>query len=164
MLEKKFNFAVGYSRSRCHSRVKFALSMVTHLRRETDTETRICPDSTISSRPTNNGPTQRISWLLANALKPMLKNVPAHLQNSLELIRCIQAEQVGDLTTNEALPYPCSLDVVSLYTTIPIQEAITNATGRIQSPILHLSKHDVSDLLQVTLNNIYFSFRDQVFR
>ena len=72
-----------------------------------------------------NGPTQRISWLLANALKPMLKNVPAHLENSLELIRCIQA---GDLTTNKALPYPCSLDVVSLYTTISIQEAITNAT------------------------------------
>ena len=108
-----------------------------------------------------NGPTQRISWLLANALKPMLKNVPAHLENSLELIRCIQA---GDLTTNKALPYPCSLDVVSLYTTIPIQEAITNATDRIQNPVLHLSKQDVSDLLQVTLNNMYFSFRDQVFR
>ena len=29
-----------------------------------------------------NGPTQRISWLLANALKPMLKNVPAHQQNA----------------------------------------------------------------------------------
>ena len=25
-------------------------------------------------------------------------------------------------------------------------------------------KHDISDLLQVTLNNMYFSFRDQVFR
>ena len=37
-----------------------------------------------------NGPTQRISWLLANALKPLLKNAPAHLENSLELIRCIQ--------------------------------------------------------------------------
>ena len=34
---------------------------------------------------------------------------------------------------------------------------------RIQNPILHLSKHDVSDLLQVTLNSMYFSFRDQVF-
>ena len=54
--------------------------------------------------------------------------------------------------------------MVSLYTTIPIQEAITNATDRIQNPILHLFKQDVSDLLQVTLNNMYFSFRDQVFR
>ena len=74
----------------------------------------------------------------------MLKNVPAHLENSLAFIKCIQA---GDLTTNKTLPYPCSLNVVSLYTTIPIQEAITDATDRIQNPILHLSKQDVSELL-----------------
>lgn len=92
---------------------------------------------------------------------PMLKNVPAHLESSLKLIRCVQA---GDLTTNKAPPYPCSLDVVSLYTSIPLQEAITNVTDRIQNPILHLSKQDISDLLQVTLNNMYFSFRDRVFR
>ncbi|CAH3152439.1 unnamed protein product [Porites evermanni] len=53
---------------------------------------------------------------------------------------------------------------IFLCTTIPIQEAITNATDRIQNPILHLSKQEVSDLLQVTLNNMYFSLRDQVFR
>ena len=67
-------------------------------------------------------------------------------------------------TTNKTLPYPCSLDVVSLYTSIPIQEAITNAVDRIQNPILHLSKQDITDLLTVTLNNMYFSFNGQVFR
>ena len=36
-----------------------------------------------------------------------------------------------------------------------MQEAITN---------INFSKQDVSDLLQVMLNNMYFSFRDQVFR
>ena len=108
-----------------------------------------------------NGPTQRLSWLLANALKPMLKDVPAHLENSLELVKCIQA---GDFTTNKTLPYPCSLDVVSLYTSIPIQEAITNATDRIHSPIFHLAKQDIMDLLTVTLSNMYFSFNGQVFR
>ena len=65
------------------------------------------------------------------------KNVSAHLKNSLELIRCIQA---GDVTTNKALPYPCILDVVSLYTTIPVQEAITNVTDRIQNPLSKLWK------------------------
>ena len=55
----------------------------------------------------NNGPTQRLSWLLANALKLLLKDVPAHPENSLELIKYIQA---GDFTTNKTLPYPCSLD------------------------------------------------------
>ena len=67
-------------------------------------------------------------------------------------------------TTNKTLPYPCSLVVVSLYTSIPIQEAITNAVDRIQNPILHLSKQDITDLLTVTLNNMYFSFNGQVFR
>ena len=122
------------------------------------------PDPAIKIRPivsNTNGPTQRLSWLLANALKPMLKDVPAHLENSLELIKCIQA---GDLTTNKTLPYPCSLDVVFLYSSIPIQEAITNATDRIHTPILHLAKQDIIDLLTVTLNNIYFSFNGQVFR
>ena len=93
-----------------------------------------------------NGPTQRLSWLLANALKPLLKDVPAHLENSLELIKYIQA---GDFTTNKTLPYPRSLDVVSLYTSIPIQEAITNATDRIHNPIFHLAKQDIKDLLTV---------------
>ena len=54
--------------------------------------------------------------------------------------------------------------MVSLYTTIPLQEAITNATDRIQNQILHLSRQNVSHLLQVTQNkNMYFSFRNQVF-
>ena len=55
--------------------------------------------------------------------------------------------------------------MVSLYTTIPIQEAITNATDRIQNQIvLHLSRQNVSHLLHVTQNkNMYFSFRNQVF-
>ena len=138
-------------------------------------QTRIFPGSTISSRPikqvpilkydlsypTSMDPPNAFHGFLPTPLNPMLKNVPAHLENSLEHIRRIQA---GDLTINKALPCSCSLDVVSLYTTIPIQEAITNATDRIRNPILHLSKHDISDLLQVTLNNMYFSFRDQDFR
>jgi len=102
-----------------------------------------------------------MSWPLAKALKPMLKDIPAHLENSLELIKCIQG---SSFTTNKTLPYPCSLDVVSLYTSIPIQEAITNATDRIQNPILHLAKQGITNLLTVTLNNMYLSFNDQVFR
>ena len=84
----------------------------------------------------------------------------AHLENSPEPIKCIQA---GDFITKKTLPYPCSLDVVSLYTSIPIQEAINNAVDRIQNAILHLSKQDIADLLTVTLNNMYFSFNGQVF-
>lgn len=64
-----------------------------------------------------NGANQRISWLFANALKPKLKDVLANLENSLEL-KCIQA---GDFTTSKTQPYPCSLDMVSLFTSRPVQ-------------------------------------------
>lgn len=63
-----------------------------------------------------------------------------------------------------AVLYPCSLDIVFLYTPKPIEEAITNAAERIQKPILHLSKQDRIDLLTVTLRNMYFSFKGHIFR
>ena len=68
-----------------------------------------------------NGPTQRISWLLANALKLMLKNVPAHLQNRTHYMYSGWQSYNKQSVTLSMQP-----DVVSLYTTIPIQEAITN--------------------------------------
>ena len=108
-----------------------------------------------------NGPTQRISWLLSKALKPLLTSVPAHLENSYELIKRIQD---GDSNNNKTLPYPCSLDVVSLYTSIPIQEAIDNTVDRIEHSTFHLSRLDVAELLNVTLKNMYFTFEDRIFR
>ena len=108
-----------------------------------------------------NGPTQRISWLLSKTLKPLLTSVPTHLENSYELIERIQD---GDSNNNKTLPYPCSLDVVSLYTSIPIQEAIDNTVDRIEHGTFHLSRLDVAELLNVTLNNMYFTFEDRIFR
>ncbi|XP_066016063.1 uncharacterized protein [Pocillopora verrucosa] len=108
-----------------------------------------------------NGPTQRISWLLSKTLKPLLTSVPTHLENSYELIERIQD---GDSNNNKTLPYPCSLDVVSLYTSIPIQEAIDNTVDRIEHGTFHLSRLDVAELLNVTLNNMYFTFEGRIFR
>ena len=108
-----------------------------------------------------NGPTQWISWLLSKTLKPLLTSVPTHLENSYELIERIQD---GDSNNNKTLPYPCSLDVVSLYTSIPIQEAIDNTVDRIEHGTFHLSRLDVAELLNATLNNMYFTFEDRIFR
>ena len=56
-------------------------------------ETQTGPDIEIRPIVSNiNGPTQHISWLLVNALEPMPKYVPAHLEGSLELIRCIHGQ------------------------------------------------------------------------
>ena len=108
-----------------------------------------------------NGPMQRISWLLSKALKPLLTSVPGHLENSYELIERIQD---GDSNNNKTLPYPCSLDVASLYTSTPIQEAIDNTVDRIEHSTFHLSRLDVPELLNVTLNNMYFTFEDGILR
>ena len=37
-----------------------------------------------------NGPTSRLSWLMSHLLKPLLADIPAHLENSLELMNNIQ--------------------------------------------------------------------------
>ena len=80
--------------------------------------------------------------------------------SSTYLIKYIQD---GD-SNNKALPYPCSLDVVSLYTSIPIQEAIDNTVNKIEHSTYHLSRHDIAELLNVTLHNMYFIFEDRLFR
>jgi hypothetical protein len=64
-----------------------------------------------------NAPTHKISLLLSRILKPLLKTVPAHLESSEELIN-----QLKILEAKQHL-YPFSLDVVALYTSIPILDA-----------------------------------------
>ena len=104
------------------------------------------PNQGIKIRPivaNTNGPTQRITCLLGRVLKPMLEDVPAHLENSLELIECLKS---GDNTTNTQFPYPFSLDVVSLYTSIPVKEAIENIINRINTSSMSLTKEGIKEL------------------
>ena len=77
----------------------------------------------------------------------MLEDVPAYLENSLQLIECLKSR---DNTTNTQFPYPFSLDVVSLYTSIPLEEAIENIINRISTSIMSLTKEDIKELLIVT--------------
>ena len=70
---------------------------------------------------TNIGtPTHKISYLLSTLLKPLLKHIPSHIENSKEMI-----ERLNKLNGKyEDFTYPCSLDVVSMYTSISINDAI----------------------------------------
>ena len=107
-----------------------------------------------------NGPTHRIAWLLSRLLKPLLKEVPAHLESSLQLINTIKARETS---TNLDFPYPFSLDVVSLYTSIPVSEAITNVSRKMGAKINHFTKEDIVDLLKVITDNVYFTFDSRIF-
>ena len=106
-------------------------------------------DQGIKIRPlvsNTNGPTTRLSWLSAGTLKPLLKQVPAHLENSMQLIKRIQQTESE---IRKETPYPYSLDVVSLYTSIPIQEAIQATLELLLSKIGPFTRQDVQELLNV---------------
>ena len=110
-----------------------------------------------------NGPTEKLSWLLTKILTPLLDNVPAHLKNSNTLI-----ERLQTLTPSvrQQYPYPFSLDVVALYTSIPVEDAITNTINILERDHFHhssLSNSDINDLLKVLLSNTYFQFYDNTF-
>jgi len=89
-----------------------------------------------------NGPTQCISWLLSRTLGPTLRNIPAHLKNSLKLIRRIQD---GDLNkNNKTRPYSRSLDAVSFYT--PYLSKKLSATLSTESSTQHTTSPDKTSL------------------
>ena len=107
-----------------------------------------------------NGPTIRLSWLISNLLKPMLKTIPAHLGSSLELINYIQTR---DRELNQQFCYPVSLDVTALYTSVPTSEAIDNVIKQITSPIETLTNEDTRAQLTVILQNTYFPHDSNIY-
>ena len=107
-----------------------------------------------------NGPTKKMAWLLSYITKPMLKDVTAHLENSMDLISMIQSRNTAD---NLKHPYPFSLDVVSLYTSIPVQEAMRNVVERLEHNVGFLARDDIEQLLTVTLSNTYFTFESNIY-
>jgi hypothetical protein len=110
-----------------------------------------------------NGPTVKISWLLSKILTALLKEVPAHLESSITLM-----ERLRSLNSNEftEFPYPFSLDVVSLYTSIPVADAINALTETLARRNFHygpLMVEDIKDLVRVVLTNTYFHFFDKIY-
>ena len=108
---------------------------------------------------TVNGPSYKLSWLLSKILKPLLKSIPAHLENSLQLINDIKGMPKADVSKH---PYPFSLDVVSLYTSVPVQGAIQTVRDKLKDNPTHLIPFDpdqIAELLTVILENTYFKYK-----
>ena len=103
-------------------------------------------------------------WLLSKLLMPVLKYVPAHLSDSLQLINRIKDIPA---TEHENYNYPVSLDVEALYTSVPPQPAIQYATNMIEkhkTPTYSLTSEDIKTLLQCIVNNIYFTFEGILYK
>ena len=62
----------------------------------------------------------RLGWLLQTILKLLLDKVPGHLKNTGDLIKRFDALDAESIKGMIAI----SLDVISLYTNIPVDEAI----------------------------------------
>ena len=109
-----------------------------------------------------NGPTRKIAWLLNKLLTPLLSTVPANLRNSIELIHTIENSFDPDF------PYPCSFDVISMYPSIPIEDAIFQVQNKLRQQNIHsiggIPRSDVCNLLHVVLSNTYFTFEKRIFQ
>ena len=104
-----------------------------------------------------NGIFDHLGWFLQLLLKPLLRQVRAHICNTTELIRrfqeCRQSTLKGMI--------PISLDVVSLYTNININEAISTTLQCIQTSditLYGLTTGDINDLLHLLLENNVFEY------
>ena len=105
-----------------------------------------------------------VSLVLERVLNQLLEFVPAHLSSTEECI--------AELRSLGRMPENCivaSLDVVSLYSNIPIAESIDAAMEllemhRQQVDMFNLSLEDMRRLLESVLNSNYFAFGETVYR
>ena len=105
-----------------------------------------------------NCPTTKLSWLLDKILKPLLTCVSAHLESTSQLVSRLSSLS---MTTLEDFPYPCSLDAISLFTSIQPSSAIDAVAHIINErgySFHGLVTSDICQLLHVILQNNYFTF------
>ena len=74
-------------------------------------------------------------------------------------MQLIEQIQKADHKTNQELPYPYSLDVVALYTSVPAYEAIDVTVDSLPTFSGPLNKVDIKELLTVLLAQHLFSLR-----
>ena len=105
----------------------------------------------------------RLGWFLQQLLKPLLKHVKAHLNNTSDLIARFDSIESSHL---EGM-VPVSFDVVSLYTNIDMEEAINTSLeyARGYKLCLHgLKMEDLWELLHLILDNNVFRYQKTYFK
>ena len=114
-----------------------------------------------------DGPTEKVSCLLERILKQLLQFVPTHLWNTQDFLQRIHShsERIG--IPKGAIFF--SIDVVNLYGSIPVAEAIEAVTEKLtvhlqEVDTFGLTPDDVKALLEQCLNQNVFSFNGDHFR
>ena len=86
-------------------------------------------DTTLQIRPiifSLEGPLYKISWLLAQILKPLLPTSSGHVKNFDEVIHRLTQLITEQLKQNN---YAFSLDLIPFYSTVPVHSAIDIISG-----------------------------------
>lgn len=114
-----------------------------------------------------DGPTQKTSCLLERILKQLLKFVPTHLWNTTDFLNKIHSHEDRNGIPNDAVFF--SIDVINLYGSIPVDEAIMAVVEKLTTHLnevdtFGLSPDDVKVLLEQCLNSNVFRFDDKYYR
>ena len=109
-----------------------------------------------------NSPTYNLSKFLSRVLSSLLKN-DYSVRNSREFVECIKNYSVEE---NECL---VSLDVVSLFTSVPVDKALALVLELLASDDslpsrTCLSISDIKQGLQICLNSTVFSYKKSFFK
>ena len=113
------------------------------------------------------GPTEKTSCLLERILHQLLKFVPTHLWDTKDFLDRLSTHSKGPGIPEGSIFF--SIDVVNLYGSIPIAEAIDAAmeklaTHREEVDTFGLSQGDVKTLLEHCLSRNVFSFDEKFYR
>ena len=113
---------------------------------------------------TCGSPLSNVSLLLERILNQLLRFIPAHLASTEDCIKVLHS--LGKLPDNCIV---ASMDVVALYTNIPIDDSSDTALEMLDEhsqeiDMFHLSLSDIRQLLDFVLKSNYFAFGEKVYR
>lgn len=111
------------------------------------------------------GPTEKTAWLLDRILTQLLTYVPAHLRNTEDYLNRMKTRYPEYQLPQNAIVF--SMDVVNLYGSIPIDEAVEAVKDLVREhendiDLFDLSPNDIARLLTHCLDSNCFRF-DQAF-
>ena len=105
-----------------------------------------------------NGPTTKISNYLDYFFKQLVPKVPSYLQNSKDLVDRLRLMQIPPTLEQILL---VSLDVKSMYTSIPQQEGIDALLSK--SDVIGLPKHIIREMCNLVFKRNVFSFNGKIY-